>query len=280
MAIQVIENSITSPLQTTWLEQREEVFHDAWADSIDPSTVLVDDSFECCTAPEARQIMRWLGNIKGKKVLDVGCGAGEAAVYFAKQGAISTATDISSGMLRVVEQTAKYHNVDVETVQSSAERLPFEDNTFDVVYAGNLLHHVDLETTIIDMKRILKPGGVLVSWDPLAHNPLINVYRRIAMDVRTPDEHPLSVTDLKLFSKHFRSVKSRCFWFFSLWIFINFKLCERIDPNKERYWKKIILEHKRLEPVYKRLEKLDQVFLSVFPYFRRHCWNVAVHCKK
>ena len=279
MATRVLDNVIASP-QTRWLEEREEVFHDEWANSIDPKTVLVDDSFECCTAPEARQIIKWLGDLKGKKVLDVGCGAGEAAVYFAKQGAVSTATDISNGMLRVVEDVARYHSVTVETKQCSAERLPFDDNTFDVVYSGNLLHHVDLETTLVDMKRVLKPGGIIVSWDPLAHNPLINVYRRMAMDVRTPDEHPLSMDDVKLFKQHFRGVKSRCFWFFSLWIFINFKLCERIDPNKERYWKKIILEHKRLEPIYSRLEKLDRIFLSIFPYFRKHCWNIAVFGRK
>jgi ubiquinone/menaquinone biosynthesis C-methylase UbiE len=263
-----------------WIHDREEVFHDLWAEGINPETVFVDESFEACTAPETKQIIKWLGNVQGKRILDVGCGAGEGAVYFAKKGAFVTATDISAGMLRVVQRVALEHRVHVNVKQCSAEGLPFADESFDVVYTGNLLHHVDLEQTLVEMKRVLKPGGVLVSWDPLAHNPLINIYRRIAVDVRTPDEHPLKMSEIRVFERHFKEVKYECFWFFTLWLFINFKLCERIDPNKERYWKKIIKEHKRLEPVYTKLAALDQIFLKCFPFFKRHCWNIALHCVK
>ena len=82
--------------------------------------------------------------------------------------------------------------------------MPFPDSTFDVVYAANLLHHVDIEETLIEAKRILKPDGVFVSWDPLAHNPVINIYRRLAMGVRTEDEHPLKMKEIAFFKKHFK----------------------------------------------------------------------------
>lgn len=68
----------------------------------------------------------------------------------------------------------------------------------------------------------LKPGGTLVSWDPLRHNPVINVYRRMAMPVRTEDEHPLHIRDLRSFRSRFVDVRHECFWFCTLAIFLRF----------------------------------------------------------
>jgi hypothetical protein len=49
-----------------------------------------------------------------------------------------------------------------------------------------------------------------------------------------------------------------------------------VHPSKERYWKKIILEHERLTPMYRRLEKLDRFVLGWCPWLKRFCWNIAV----
>jgi hypothetical protein len=52
-----------------------------------------------------------------------------------------------------------------------------------------------------------------------------------------------------------------------------------VNPNEERYWKKIILEQARLEPDYRRLEKLD-TFLKKIPFVKRFAWNIAVVAMK
>jgi ubiquinone/menaquinone biosynthesis C-methylase UbiE len=262
------------------LLKREEDFHDDWADSINIDEVLVDEFMEACTAPENRWLTEKIGDIKGLRILELGCGAGEASVYFAKKGANAVATDLSGGMLRVVEQLAAKHGVTVETKKSSADEIDFPDASFDVVYAANLLHHVDIEKCLIEVNRVLKPGGRFLSWDPLAHNPAINIYRRQAMEVRTEDEHPIKWSQIKLFKKHFSKVEYKTTWFFTLWIFIRFKFFEKVDPNKERYWKKIINEHKRLEKQYLRLERRDKWFLKIFPFFKRWCWNISFVCVK
>ena len=57
--------------------RREREFHDAWAKVIDRDGIHVPDYFEACTAPENRFILRHLGDIRGKYILDLGCGAGE-----------------------------------------------------------------------------------------------------------------------------------------------------------------------------------------------------------
>jgi ubiquinone/menaquinone biosynthesis C-methylase UbiE len=260
--------------------EREENYHDLWADSINIDEIIVDELFEASTSPENRIIIAKLGNIKGKKILELGCGAGEASVYFAKKGAEVTAVDISNGMLKVVQKLAKKHNVIVSTIQSSSDNIDLEDETFDIVYAANMLHHVDILKTLKEVSRVLRKKGVLASWDPIAHNPIINIYRRMATDVRTKDEHPIKMEQLNLFSKYFSSIETETTWLFTLWIFIKFYFIERVHPNEERYWKKILKEHRKLENIYYRLEKLDKFILNVLPFLKRYCWNIVVIAKK
>ena len=260
--------------------QKEKLFHDNWARSIMIDEVMVEESFEACTSPENCLIIKKLGDIKGKEVLELGCGAGEASVYLAKKGANVTASDISPEMLNVVRKVAKKHNVTVSTIQSTADSIKSEDQVFDIVYASNLLHHVDIEQTLIEVKRVLKTGGIFVSWDPLAHNPAINLYRKLSTGVRTEDEHPLTMKDIKIFEKYFTKTETYMTWFFTLWIFIKYYFIDRIDPNKERYWKKILSEHQKLNKMYTFLEKLDKIFLSLFPFMKRYCWNVIIFAHK
>lgn len=65
--------------------KKERQFHDAWASTIDVDGIRVNDYFEACTAPENRFILKQIGDITGKRLLDLGCGAGENSVYFAKK---------------------------------------------------------------------------------------------------------------------------------------------------------------------------------------------------
>ncbi len=87
---------------------------------------------------------------------------------------------------------------------------------------------------------------------------MINVYRRIATKVRTEDETPLDINIVNLVRSRFSQTHYDTFWLATLWIFLRFYLIEKVDPNKERYWKKIIIEHDRLEKDYLRLEAIDR----------------------
>ena len=234
--------SVSSPLLEGAPMSREERFHDEWGQSIEPDRVPVIGSFEACTAPENRFIMSWLGDVSGLRVLDLGSGAGEAATYFALRGAEVTAADSSSEMLKVVRLVAARHGVHVTCEKQDANELRMPPRSFDIVYAANLLHHVDLDRCLAEVARVLKPNGRFVSWDPLRHNPAINVYRRMAAAVRTVRERPLSIRHIRVFRRHFRHVEYRCFWLTALWIFMRFFLIERVHPSKQRYWKKVILE--------------------------------------
>ena len=255
----------------------EEQFHDEWAASVNVEKLDVRKISEALTSPELRFIAKTLGNLKGKKLLDVGCGLGEAGVYFAIQGADVTAMDLSQGMLDAAKRLAAAHGVTLNTHKSAAERTLIPDDAkFDVIYAGNVLHHVDIDVTLRSLKPHLAHDGVFVSWDPLAYNPVINVYRRIATKVRTEDEHPLSWSDVKLIRGHFPHVEMRYFWLTTLAVFIVMAVFQRRNPNEERYWKSVVDESEKWAPLYRPLEVVDRFLLKFIPPLRLLCWNVVI----
>ncbi len=259
---------------------KERTFHDIWASTLDIEGIRVVDYFESCTAPENRFLLAQMGNLTDKYLLDLGCGAGENSVYFAKKGAQCVATDYSPGMVEIAVKLAEKNGVKVEGKVMNAMALEFPDNSFDFVYASNLLHHLpNPKLAIREMHRILKPGGKACFWDPLKHNPVINVYRRIATKVRTEDEAPLDINIVNFIKSLYSETEYDTFWLATLWIFLKFYLIEKVNPNQERYWKKIIIEHQRLEPMYRRLENLDGV-LKKFPLLKKFAWNLAVVATK
>ena len=183
----------------TITHQREAAFHDAWAGSTPIDDVLVRECFEAPTAMENRFILSRMGDLKGKRLLDIGAGLGESSVYFALQGAHVTMTDISPGMVQTGRELARKYGVEIEGIVSQAEDLGVSAETYDFVYIANTIHHVrDRDALFQKIHRALKPGGRFFSYDPVAYNPAINVYRRMATEVRTEDESPLTLADLKL----------------------------------------------------------------------------------
>lgn len=257
--------------------QTESAFHDAWAEGTRLEDVNVTGAFEAITAPENRFILDRMGPLEGRAVLDIGCGLGESSVYFAKRGARVTALDLSEKMVELTSRLAHAHGVSVTGVVSAAEALNVPEGTFDFVYLGNILHHViegraDLLGRVC---RALKPGGTFYSWDPLAYNPLINVYRAMATRVRTPDEAPLSFADVALARRHFADVGHREFWIASLALFLKYYAVDRVHPNADRYWKRILRETPATLWWWRPLAALDGV-LTRLPLVRRLAWNMVM----
>jgi len=265
------------PAKSVTAGAQEQAFHDAWADTIDPATVPVFETFNASTSPEPQWLRGQMGDLRGKRVLDLGCGAGEAAVYFAYEGAEVVAADLSPGMLEVARRVAALHGVKIGTQACSAENLSaFADASFDIVYAANLLHHVNIERCLDEVRRVLRPGGIGAFWDPLAHNPAINVYRRMARAVRTADEHPLRRSEMYSFRKRFAEVRTRFFWFSALLVFVKFYLVDGIHPSSDRYWKRILTHERELRWLYRPLAALDRVLLAVLPVLGWWCWNIGI----
>lgn len=258
----------------------EQEFHDRWARSIELDSLLVREAFEACTAVENRFAFESLSPVKDKKLLDLGCGAGETSVYFALRGAKVTAVDISPEMIDVAQRLAARHGARVEALTSVAEKLPFPDGHFDLVFGNGVLHHVDLAPTLREIKRVLKPGGRAAFIEPLKHNPVIAVYRRLASDNRTPTEFPLGFGDFARIREVFPELTHREFWLSTLYLFLHFYFIERASPSKVRYWKKVIEDAPRYEKLFGRLKALDDRLLRLAPFLGRYCWNTVLVARK
>jgi 2-polyprenyl-6-hydroxyphenyl methylase/3-demethylubiquinone-9 3-methyltransferase len=94
-------------------------------------------------------------------VLDVGCGGGILSEEFAKLGCRVTGIDSSAPSLETARKHAANESLTIDYHQASGESIPFEANTFDVVVCCDVLEHVDdLEKTLCEVARVLKPGGM------------------------------------------------------------------------------------------------------------------------
>ncbi len=245
--------------------QIEKKFHDKWAESIKLKDVDYKQSFESKTAVENQHILSMLGSLKNKKILDLGCGMGDAALYFAAKGAQVHAADISPGMIDLVGRLSKKHGIESKITArvENAEKLSFGNDFFDIVYGNGLLHHVDPIRTFKEVRRVLKPKGKAAFIEPLAHNPIINIYRKVAREVRTETEKPLDFSILKDLSKcGFSQFHHQEFHLTTLLIFLWFFLIEKADPNKERYWKKIVNEGDKVAGVFTFLNTFDRLIVK------------------
>ena len=258
------------------IHDKESAFHDQWALSTPLDQIAVREAFEAPTAVENKAILAEMGDLTGKRLLDVGCGLGESSVYFALKGAQVTAVDLSPGMVECAVKLGKIHGVQIEGIAQSGESLDVPAGHYDLVYIANTIHHVtDKRQLFEQIQKALKPGGRFFSFDPLAYNPVIQVYRRMATEVRTEDEAPLTFDDVKMAGEYFENVQHREFWILTLSLFLKYYLIDRVHPNADRYWKRIFRETPDSIAWWLPLERIDRV-LTRIPLVRCLAWNMVM----
>ncbi|GAB4345888.1 MAG: hypothetical protein Kow0099_26600 [Candidatus Abyssubacteria bacterium] len=213
------------------------------------------------------RLIELAGKLDGKKVLEYGCGHGWLTVDLAQPGAEVHAFDISEESLKIARQYAIKKGVAerVHFKRDNAEALGYEDNTFDVVVGGAILHHLDLDAAFGEIHRVLKRGGKAFFLEPLGHNPVINLYRRLTPDKRTPDEHPLLLPELRAHASRFRNMHLEYFYLLALMAFPLVMVL-----------KKPVLFKKCVD----FLCKADTHFLRTFPFLGRYCWSAIVILEK
>ncbi len=108
--------------------------------------------------------LRLLGDVNGRRILEVGCGGGQCAIAFAKQGATVAGQDLSEVQLAFARTLAENEGVSVEFVQGGTEDLSaFEGESWDVVFSAYVFQYVaDMARTLAECYRVLIPGGRLV----------------------------------------------------------------------------------------------------------------------
>jgi SAM-dependent methyltransferase len=148
----------------TWLREqpdKQQLVRDAFYD--DPLIAAAD---RYRGSSEWQTISNLLQNRTGR-ALDVGAGRGIASYALARDGFSVTALEPDPSAIvgaSAIQALAAESTLPIEVVEEFSERLPFDDNTFDVVFARAVLHHTrDLDTTCGEIFRVLRPGGIFIA---------------------------------------------------------------------------------------------------------------------
>jgi ubiquinone/menaquinone biosynthesis C-methylase UbiE len=198
---------------------------------------------------------------RGRKVLEVGCGAGTDLARFAKGGAIVSGIDLSSSAIALARQNFEQQGLQGDLREADGEHLPFPDATFDLVYAHGVVQYTsDPQALVDECRRVLKPGGEAV----------FQVYNRISWLnalsklMKVPLEHEDAPVLLKYSAGEFRAL---------LKAFRETRIVEERFPVKSRLhggWKGTLF---------------NTFFVGTFnalprPLVRRFGWHLLAFCRK
>lgn len=194
---------------------------------------------------------------QGKKLLDFGSGPGDNALRFAHIGYQVEGFDISESNVGISTLLFKKYDLSQSGhfQVSSAESLPYEDETFDVIAGIDILHHVDIELAMKECKRTLKKGGVAVFREPLEVGLIDSVRNTWFVKLFAPkeksfehhiteDERKLNMGDVEIIKNIFPGVLTKRYFFLA-----------RVD----RFYRK------GSDPTPSILEKVDSFLFKIFP---------------
>jgi len=239
--------------------ERERLFHN---NVFGGTHRVAADRFYTITRRSHELYARMLENLgSNNRVLELGCGDGSCASAFelARWNAKVTGIDLSEIAVDKARQRAiQLHFQDSASFQRmNAEELTFPADTFDLICGMGILHHLDLDKVLPEISRTLKATGSAVFIEPLGHNPLIELYRRATPNLRTPDEHPLRMSDLKNARKHFEKIEPQFFHLVSL---------AGVPFRKFRWFSGLLTT----------LDRVDEMLFQVAPFVKRFAWHVVL----
>ena len=195
-------------------KEQEAAFHDAVRnedlkkDSAEFSRLTSNRKFYSITRQSLGFTEEWLRQrCQDKKVLDYCCGNGELTMTLAKKGAHAYGIDISPLSIENAKKAAAGQGLSQTTNFSvqDAEHMTFEDNFFDVIVCHGVLHHLDVKKAFPELARVLKPTGQIICVEPLAYNPVFQLYRKMTPQLRTEWEahHILTKEDIAVPRQYF-----------------------------------------------------------------------------
>jgi 2-polyprenyl-3-methyl-5-hydroxy-6-metoxy-1,4-benzoquinol methylase len=207
-----------------------------------------------------------IGDIRGKKVLEFGCGEGWFTKILARKGAEVWSFDISEEAVKKAESLMIRESLNdrVHLEQMAAENLRYDSDMFDLVVGIAILHHLDTASLIREIKRVLIPGGRAIFMEPLGHNPLLNFYRRMTPNVRSKDETPMRFEQFASIEQAFARFEHKEYYLTTIFALIFYF----VGMNK------LMLKTRD------KLHRLDKEILDTFPTLSRYCWYSLLSFEK
>lgn len=244
--------------------QNERAFHDrqaaARARALQPLDYRFDDDTYLHHESWIAPAFDLLGDVHGKRVLDLGCGHGMASIVLARRGAIVTACDLSLGYVREARARAEANGVATRVLVCDGDRLPFADGAFERIWGNAILHHLDLRRAARELNRVLAPGGSAVFCEPWGENRWLTWARQTLpypQKQRTADETPLGPHDLQLLGRVFPRLRVRGYQLLSM--------LGRVVRQKQ---------------LVSGLAWCDAILLRRLPSWQRYCRYVVVSVEK
>jgi ubiquinone/menaquinone biosynthesis C-methylase UbiE len=143
--------------QKSWDEVYSKAFMTMWYPN--------EDIVRFCARLIQKQLTHDKYDVKRRveRVLDLGCGNGRHAMYFARQGFKAAGIDVSEQAIEWAKDWARRENLEIGFRVGNIENLPFADESFDVVVSHGVLDHVPMETAkraATEVKRVLRSHGL------------------------------------------------------------------------------------------------------------------------
>lgn len=267
------------------ISEREAQFHDSVAQTISISDSLIERFLKedspathlSDRLPRLRDnMLRQMGDIRGKRVLVYGCGNDGAAVWFARNGAIVDAIDISGKSVINQQCIARRANLVITAKVRDAHQTGLPSNEYDIVYGNAILHHLDIDKAQAEIYRLVKNGGLAIFREVMQGSIFSQIFRRITPFWRTPDEHPLTERDFSRLACKFSSAEISQYFLMLLPYLLIIRIINDCLLTKVGIKKRI-----PISPCLCRLfDRIDLTFFKILPWLRHKAWLCLIVLRK
>ncbi|OHB31779.1 MAG: hypothetical protein A2790_02920 [Phenylobacterium sp. RIFCSPHIGHO2_01_FULL_69_31] len=154
-----------------------------WNESAGPTWAELQAPLDRQLAPLGRRAMSELDLGPGRRVLDIGCGAGETTLSLAQTGAEAVGVDISRPLLEIARSRSE-GRAEVTFLEADAQTHPFPPGAFDAVFSRfGVMFFADPAAAFANIRQALKPGGKIafVCWRTPAENPIMSLPMQAAL---------------------------------------------------------------------------------------------------
>lgn len=154
-----------------------------------------------------------LGDVRGKVVVDFGCGSGENLIPLIRRGAHVIGIDISPDLIDVAKRRVQQAQIVADLRVQSAYETELPDHSVDVIFCIALIHHLEIPRVKQEMARILREDGYIIIQEPIRFSEFYNRLRHMlpAHTNISDYEHPLTAEEFKLLTQDFLSSNTRFF---------------------------------------------------------------------
>lgn len=155
-----------------------------------------------------------MGDVRGQRILDYGCGSGENSAVLHALGAQVIGIDLSPELIEVARKRMEVNEMNWEVCLCTAYAIPEENCSYDIIFGAAILHHLDIEAASQEVFRLLKPGGRAIFIEPIRDLALLRWLRKIvpvSIKNASPGEYPLRSMQIEDFCKPFTRGRSKRF---------------------------------------------------------------------